>query len=81
MDRTRKYDLEELSIMLKQNPTAGAKREIEEIMHKVINQSAPITSLREELVKATRGGDVPRIKKIQAHIHAIRMEETNGREF
>jgi uncharacterized coiled-coil DUF342 family protein len=82
MDRTRKYDLEQLSEMLKDPRTSPrARREIEETMHKIINTSAPIRSLREELVNATRGGDVLRIRKIQQHIQAIRMDETNGKEF
>lgn len=82
MDESRHYDLEELSQMLNDpHRSKQAKREIEETMYKIVHTSAPIRSLREELIKATRGGDVPRIRKIQAHIHAIRQEETNGREF
>jgi hypothetical protein len=82
MDRTRKFDLEQLSEMLNDPRTSPrVRREIEETIHKLVNTSAPIQSLREELINATRGGDVPRIRKIQEHIHAIRMQETNGREF
>lgn len=82
MDRTRKFDLEELSKML-QEPWRSRqnKREIEETIDKLVNTSAPIRSLREELMRASRGGDIDRVKKIQAHIHAVRQEETNGREF
>jgi hypothetical protein len=81
MDGSRRYDLEELSKMLKGNPTRQARREIEETIYKIAHTSAPINSLRERLIKATRGGDVIEIRKIQAHIHAIRQQETNGKEF
>ena len=82
MDRSRRYDLEELSKML-QDPyrSRQAKREIEETIYKLAHTSAPIRSLRERLVNATRAGDVAEIRKIQAHIHAVRQQETNGREF
>jgi hypothetical protein len=82
MDRTRKFDLEELSEMLKDpRRSRQSKREIEETIYKIAHTSAPIRSLREELVRATRGGDVDRIRKLQHHIQAIRHEETRGREF
>ena len=81
-DRTRKFDLEYLSKELRRGGlTSWEKKEIERTIHKIINTSAPIQSLREELTLAARGGDVDRIRKIQAHIHRIRQEETNGREI
>lgn len=82
IDGTRKDDLEQLSAML-QNPYIShkARYEIEETMHKIINQSVPLTSLRQRLVNATRAGDVGAIRKIQAHIHAVRQQETQGQEF
>ena len=82
IDRTRKFDLEELSKMLKESWRSRQNiREIEETIYKLAHTSAPIQSLREELVRATKGGDIDRIRKRQAHIHAIRQGETNGREF
>lgn len=82
IDGTRKDDLEQLSEML-QNPNIShrARYEIEETMHKLVNQSVPLTSLRERLINATRAGDVGAIRRIQAHIHAVRQQETNGHEF
>ena len=82
MDRTRKFDLEYLSKELQRGGlTSRERREIEETMYKIINTSAPLQSLREELINAARGGDVDRLRKVQAHIHRVRQEETNGREI
>lgn len=82
LDRSRQYDLEQLGAML-QDPWRSklAKHEIEEVMYKIINQSTEITYLREQLVRATRGGDTRAIKQLQHHIQAIRQQETKGKEF
>lgn len=80
-DRTRKFDLEYLAEQRKKARTAREIEEIDRTIYKLVRTSAPIQSLREELMKAARGGDVLRMRKIQEHIHRVRQEETNGREI
>lgn len=82
MDYGRKNDLEDLAKLLQRGDlSTRARAEIEETMHKIANQSAPITSLRERLIRATRAGDVGEIRKIQHHIQKVRQDETYGREW
>lgn len=81
VDWTRKADLEMLSDAMKNARTTNERERFEKMAYQMIHASAPIQSLREELVKAVSIGDKDRIGKIQRHIHAVRMEETNGHSF
>ena len=80
-DQSRQFDLEQLSDMLQEDRSRASKKEIEEIMYKIINQSTDISYLREQLVNATRAGNTRAIKQLQMHIQDIRHHETQGREF
>lgn len=80
-DWTRKFDLEELA-SARRNANSQAEREhYERIADRIIRESAPIKSLREKLMLAVRANDVRAVKRIEAHIHAIRLDETNGKSW
>jgi len=78
IDRGREIDLEELSKAMKSARTQGEREYLERIMYRIINQSTTVTSLRTELINATRAKDLNRIRKIQLHLQYVRLEETRG---
>ena len=81
MDWTRKADLELLTEGMKNAQSMAEQEWFEKKIWKIMGESAPIAALREDLVRAVSNGDKDRIDKIQQHIHAVRMEETNGHSF
>jgi hypothetical protein len=81
MDWTREPDLELLAEAMQTARTVRERERYEKMAYKMIHASAPIKSLREDLVQAVKHGDVPRIKRIQHHINVIRHQETNGQSF
>lgn len=85
LDHGRLEDLEQLSAMLREPWKFGLSQkgqaEVKWTIQKIIHQSAPIKSLRDKLIQATRAGDTKEIRKIQEHIHAINMEESRGHDF
>lgn len=78
MDAGRKFDLEEITRAIKRARTINEREYYERIGHRLINESAPIRSLREELIRCMRANDIPKIRRIQQHIQYIRANETNG---
>lgn len=81
MDYGRQHDLEILTNEYEKAPYQHDKDEILGVMKRIMRTSVPINSLREDLLKATRVGDRPAVKRIIAHIQKIRQDETYGREI
>lgn len=81
MDYGRLKDLEILSEGLKQAKSSSEKRDIEQVINRIMKTSVPIQSLREKLIKATAVNDRPAIKRIVAHINYVRQNETYGKEI
>lgn len=78
IDKSREFDLEELA-KAKQNAKSAAEREhYEKIMYRIVTQSTEISSLRTELIGALKVNDNAKVKRIQQHIQAVRLEETRG---
>lgn len=81
MDKTRDKDLEEITQAIKEARTQGERDYLEKIAYRIINTSAPIRSLREDLVSAVRVGDTRSVSRITAHINKIRQDETYGKSW
>lgn len=81
MDYTRKHDLEELSKALDNAKSRAEKEYYEKMVWRLVGESMPIRSLREDLLKAVRAGDRRAVDRITLHIQRIRLEETNGHSW
>lgn len=81
VDQTRTHDLDDLAQAMKKASSSGERQHLERIMYSILNTSVPVQSLRLDLVRAIRSGDINRVRYIQNHIHNIRMNETNGRSY
>lgn len=81
LDYGRKMDLEELSRAMQKANSVSEREHYEKIMWRIMGESQPIRSLRNELIKAMRAGDIRKIKRIEKHIHYIRSEETYGKSW
>ena len=64
-DKTRQGDLEYLSKVIK-NPmkSSGERREAKISMHKIVNESGKVRSMREKLVKEMRAGNTDNVRDI-----------------
>jgi hypothetical protein len=78
VDNTRFDDLEEIAGALDNAKSRFEKDRLEKLAYKIMHESAPIVSLRQELVKAFRARDIHRVKQIQGHIHRVKQDETYG---
>lgn len=78
IDKSREFDLEELAKAKKNAKTSAEREYYDKMMYRIINQSTTITSLRNALIGALRVNDVGKVKRIQQHIQAVRLEETRG---
>ena len=78
MDAGRKFDLEEIAQGIKNARSQSERAHYERLGYRIINESAPLRSLRGELIQCMRSNDVPKIRRIQQHIQYIRAEETGG---
>lgn len=81
LDHGRKFDLEELAGAIDKAKTVQEREHYERIAYRICNESAPIQSLRSELLRAFRARDIYRVKAIENHIHKIRMDETYGKSW
>lgn len=81
MDYGRQQDYLELTKALKNAGSRQEQEKLEKIMYRIVNESAPIKSLRDTLIKAMRAHDLPTVKRVQQHINKIRQDETYGREI
>lgn len=81
LDYGRKMDLEQIAEGIKNARSQAEVRQLEHLMHQIINQSTTVTSLRNELIAATVAGDTNKIKRLQMHLQAIRLSETHGRSW
>lgn len=78
MDITRIDDLEELAKGMDEAESRQEKEKYEKIAYKIMHESAPIVSLRQELLKAFRARDMYRVNQIQQHIMRVKQDETYG---
>lgn len=69
MDKGRKADIEELTNILR-NPysASGAKKQAEESLRTIANESGAVKSMRERLIKAARDGNKEEIKDIHEFV-------------
>lgn len=81
MDQSRLKDLEILTTERKKANTEWDRRDIDRTIERIMRESVPLRSLREDLVKATRAGDRVAVKKIVMHINRVRQDETYGKEI
>lgn len=78
MDYGRKQDLEMLAQGIKEARSVAERQHYEKIAYQIMNQSTTITSLRNELIAAFRKKDLGKVKRLQDHINAVRLDETRG---
>jgi hypothetical protein len=81
LDYGRKMDLEELRTAMDNASSTPEREHYERIAHRILTESAPIQSLRDELIRAFRARDMFRVKAIQHHIQTIKMEESYGKSW
>ena len=81
MDYGRQNDLEELANAIDGARSTQEREYYEKLVYRIMQESAPIRSLREELIKAFRARDMNRVKRIQEHIQKVRMDETYGKSW
>lgn len=81
MDYTRRYDLEILADGINKARTQKERERFQKMAYKMINVSAPIRSLREELVGAIRVGDARAVRRISQHINNVKQRETNYKSW
>lgn len=74
-------DLEQLAEAIDNARSTKEREYYEQMAYRITHESAPIQSLRNEMIKAFRGRDMARVKKIQEHIQNIRMSETYGHSW
>jgi hypothetical protein len=67
MDKGRLADLEYLTQELR-HATGAKRRDIEEAIRSICNESGLVRSMREALIKETRAGRVDNVKDIHAYI-------------
>lgn len=81
MDQGRKFDLQELAQAIDKAKSVREKEHYQAIAYRIATESAPIQSLRDELIRAFRARDMTKVKKIQEHIQYIKMGETYGKSW
>ena len=81
LDYGRIKDLEILADGIKNARNVGERQYLEKIAFKVMNESVKVKSLRKELLGAFRVRDMAKVKRIQAHIAAVRLDETGGKSW
>ena len=78
MDRSREFDLDELSEALQNAKSPGEREYYERIIYRILNESDDIKYWREQLLRATRVKDKRRIQYVIREIHMTRLSETSG---
>ena len=68
-DKTRTSDLEYLHGVIK-NPytSSGERKEAEVSLHKIVNESGLVRSMRERLVKEMRDGNTANVRDINEYV-------------
>lgn len=77
-DYSRRVDLIELTQAIRNARSHAEKEALEKVMHRIVNESTQVRSLRNELLDAIRHNDRGKVKRVQAHLHSIRLNETAG---
>lgn len=78
LDIGRKHDMEELYKDYKKAGTRK-KRDIERQMYNIKSQSKETYQIRENMIRAMRGGDKDALAHYSVKLRAIRREETNNK--
>lgn len=78
LDYGRQQDLIELTAAMRAAKTVREKEYLEQIAYRITNQTTTISSLRQELMGAFRAKDLGKVRRLQEHIHRVRLEETRG---
>lgn len=81
MDGSRKFDLAEVTQARTQARSTAEREYLDHLLYRLINESTQVSSLRHELIAATRAGDLAKVKRVQAHINYVRAEETSGKSW
>lgn len=81
LDYGRLQDLEDLTKAIKEAQTQGERDHLKKIMERILSQSVSVTSLRNDLIKATKAGDDRTVKRLTDHIQRVRQEETAGHSW
>lgn len=70
MINTRKYDIEYLlGVIANPFTSSGERREAEESLRKIKNESSLIKSMRERLLKEVRAGRTANVRDINEYVH------------
>lgn len=81
LDYGRKLDLEELTIAIREAKSSSAREYYNRIMYKIVNESTNIRSLRNNLIKAMRIGDINLVRRFENQIQLTKLEETKGKSW
>jgi hypothetical protein len=81
MDYTRKYDLEEIALQIKDARSLGEKEHWERLMDKILRESRATRELREKMIRAVRGGDRRAVRFYSHQLELLQQEETGGHYF
>lgn len=79
MDSSRKFDLEELYDARKTASVKGVKI-IDNSIRNIMNESPKVSSMRQDMINATRAGDTRAVKNLQQQIdHSVK--DSNGGRY
>lgn len=81
LDYGRLQDLEDLTKAIKEAGSQAQKDHLKAIMERILSQSVTVSSLRNDLIRASRVGDERTVKRLVDHIQRVRMEETAGHSW
>lgn len=81
MDYGRKLDLLDLAKAKENAKTVTDKERLDKLAYRIAHESAPIQSLRDELIRSFRAKDYNKMKRVQEHIHNVRLNETYGKSW
>lgn len=81
IDKSREYDLEELTKAIEKARTPGERDYYKRIMYRIFNESDNIRYWREELLRAIRSNSRDRKSYCIAKIQYIRANETAGHSW
>lgn len=81
LDYGRKMDLEELQKAIAGARSLREREHYEKIAFRIMNESAPVQSLRTDLISAFRAKDMHRVKAIEHHIQQIKLNESYGKSW
>jgi len=78
IDYGRTVDLKELAVGIKNARSKAEREHLERIVYRILKESTKVSSLRSELIAAFRVKDMSKVRRLQAHIQAVKLDETRG---